>query len=368
MRLEELLLAFREVAPENRYLFYLHRKAGAAFSGLPRTSQLAREVQLSSTALRLLWEEAFLPLILTRERVDWLIGPTNVLPNRIRPSIHTAVIVSSLAPFTPAAWPYLRGYQRVRAELLRRLTLAAVRRADKVFIPSQETARLLNLDLSTAKLHLLSPSPPAPAVFQAAQRMIPRVPFRDRPFFVMVGDLYPYEGVEDAIRAIALVRKRGGDPRLFIYGRPVDRIYFRRLRELATRLGTDVRFFDGVQHSQALALMNLGVATLFCSRVGDNIRVPIDSMALGAPVIAADSPVTLELCGDAVAYYPPTQYGDLADHMHDVLNREHVRRFLIQRGQERARSRSWTDGALTILRGLGIRDDSAAQRKGSQGT
>src|SRR5439155_8861358 len=185
---------------------------------------------------------------------------------------------------------------------LRILTLRSIRRADIVFLLSSEAARRIGPGLDGSRVVHLPMAPPAPEVLEAAGRaQLPFVP-SDRPYFVMVGDLRVNKGIEDALGAMEILGRTAPQALLLVCGAPTHHAYAATLREQARSIPS-VRFLGPLEHTQALGLMLRAVATVVCSRVENPNRVPVEAMAVGSPVIAADVPISEEVCGPAALRY-----------------------------------------------------------------
>ena len=77
------------------------------------------------------------------------------------------------------------------------------------------------------------------------------------------------------------------------------------------------------------------VATVVCSRVENPNRVPVEAMAVGSPVIAADVPISEEVCGPAALRYQAGCPEALAEQMACLLGASDARERLIQLGRVR---------------------------------
>lgn len=109
------------------------------------------------------------------------------------------------------------------------------------------------------------------------------------PTFLYVGRLKRYKGLDTAVRAIAIARRRGCPMRLEIAGNGDDRA---RLARLVTRLGLmdAVTFLGFVSESRKRDLMRQAWAVVFPSaKEGWGIS-NIEAAACGTPAVAADSP------------------------------------------------------------------------------
>jgi glycosyltransferase involved in cell wall biosynthesis len=308
---------------------------------------------MSSPPLRLMWQNLGLPRALTRTRTDAILGPFNLLPLRgLPPSVRRGLIVSNIGPFTPEVSAIARGYQAARNGLLRSLTLRSIATADHVFLLSLEASELLGPALLGKSVEMLPMSPPPPDIVSGTRdTALPfDVPSRS---FAVVGDLMPNKGIEDAVRAVATFDRNDERPSLLVVGNPVQLEYARRLRALAsTEAPGSVRFVSGLSQEQALATMRRSRALVFPSRVENTSRVPVEAMAVGTPVVAADVPNNRASCGDAALYWPPGDHEALSRLMIRLLDDDGLADGLRRRGEERLAGRDWLTATRTILETL----------------
>jgi glycosyltransferase involved in cell wall biosynthesis len=213
-RTVELAVTFRELAPQHEYVFAVSPMIAARLTEVPpRTRLMLVPQRLRSLAGRMAWEHLYLPSAFADAGADWVISPFNVLPLGPGLGRHAkqAVIVSNIGPFAPEIIASMHGYQAARNRLLRTLTLRSLERADHVFLLSGLARRLLEPRVDGKPVTALPMSPPTRHVLEAARSI--RLPdaVAGVPFFVSVGEFFPYKGFEDAVRAIGLVRGSGPD-------------------------------------------------------------------------------------------------------------------------------------------------------------
>jgi glycosyltransferase involved in cell wall biosynthesis len=76
---------------------------------------------------------------------------------------------------------------------------------------------------------------------------------------------------------------------------------------------------------------------------------PLEAMACGCPVLAADIPTVKEICGDSALYFDPHHPEQLSKLIQEIMGNSAIRQKLSQSGIERARQFSWTEGARLNL-------------------
>jgi glycosyltransferase involved in cell wall biosynthesis len=76
---------------------------------------------------------------------------------------------------------------------------------------------------------------------------------------------------------------------------------------------------------------------------------PLEAMACGTAVVAADSSSIPEVVGDAGILFPPQAAGDLADILLDLLDSPSQRDRLVAKGADRYQKFSWDTTAATTV-------------------
>jgi len=137
---------------------------------------------------------------------------------------------------------------------------------------------------------------------------------------VLVGNLTPGKGHEDAIRAIAHLMSRGLRVSLKIVGEGLEGAYARSLRELIQSLGVSefVRMVGKIPDPQML--VRQADVALMCSRNEAFGRVTVEAMKVGTPVIGTRSGGTPEVIRDGFNgfLYTPGDARDLADRIEQI--------------------------------------------------
>jgi glycosyltransferase involved in cell wall biosynthesis len=348
VRLRELASSLARVGPRHRYLFAVRKElAGVVADRAPSAEILSPPAAFDRVPARLLWEHVRLPRIAASWAPDVVFSPFNVLPVRWpEPRPKLALIVSNLAPYAGEVRRMYRGKERLRLEALKWLTDRSLEHADRVFLLSTQAFDLIDPGILDGRAEVISMAPPSTAGLPASGTSA-------GPFFVIVSDLLRYKGIELAIDALAALE--GDRPSLLICGSALDGRYAARLRDQAERLGVSdqVRFLGPLDHQVVLGLFRSCVACIVPSRFENKSRVPVEAMAMGAPVIASDLVTFRESCGDAALYFdlarPHTQ---LAAHMKHLLHDGKLRHRVGEAGAARLGAMRHTEATEQILASL----------------
>jgi glycosyltransferase involved in cell wall biosynthesis len=349
VRTRELARTFPVLRPDNRFRFVLQSSLAPEVRELaPGVETVSPPAAFERSPQRLLWEHLALPRASRSFRPEVVFSPFNILPTRWSdPRPRLAVIVSNLCPYAPEVRDRYRGAERLRLEALRRLTDATVRRADHVFLLSEQGWSLLDGALNRERTQVIPMAPPPLPATQPVQPV--QADGATSPYFLIATDLYRYKGVEMVVEAIAR-EQPGHRPTVLVCGRPLDREYVSELNDLIARHGMreNVRLLGQRHHGVVMTLLRGARGCIVPSRFENLSRVPIEAMAAGIPVVATDVPAYRESCGDAAAYFRVDDIDGLAEILR-ALREDRFHEDLRSRGRERIASVGAGDASAQIL-------------------
>jgi glycosyltransferase involved in cell wall biosynthesis len=121
-----------------------------------------------------------------------------------------------------------------------------------------------------------------------------------------------------------------------------------------------VHFLGFVPTEELIALYRHAHALTYVSLFGPENLPPLEAMAFGCPVVAADVPGAREQLGDAALRVPPLDPAAIAEAVRRVED-EQLRRELIESGRRAATERTASDYVGAVIAFL---DEFAAIRKG----
>jgi L-malate glycosyltransferase len=158
-----------------------------------------------------------------------------------------------------------------------------------------------------------------------------------------VGRLLPMKGVDLILRALALLRTRGGRvPVLVVVGNGPEEEALRRLAE-ELAVSAHVRFIPAVAHEEVPSLLRgMDVLVLPSRRTAgwqeQFGRVLIEGMAAGCVVIGSTCGAIPQVLGDAGILFPENDAAALADALGRVRDDERLFAELAARGMARVRA------------------------------
>lgn len=165
------------------------------------------------------------------------------------------------------------------------------------------------------------------------------------PYLLCVANKRPHKRLDVAIAAFAELAKTDPALRLVLVGDHTP--HWRELQALAERLGVGHRVEDVVGLSDAaLADRYAGAeAVLVPSEAEGFGMVPLEAMAAGAPVVAAEHPTTREVVGDAAVLVPPADPLAMAETIRRWRRDPAARAAQVRRGRTHAERFSWDRSA-----------------------
>jgi glycosyltransferase involved in cell wall biosynthesis len=343
----ELVRALAELP--RKHSFVVFARAGL-FDDLVKQRKLHLvRIDPRSRALRLGWEQAVLPLLLRRHRVDVLHSPHHHTPLLLPPPRPKRVVTVHDVTFLllPGRYP------TARRLYMEGLTRAAVRVADAIITPSQAVRGDLVRTLGVSRERIVAipeaASPryaPASAAEQARIRERYGLPAR---FVLSVGSREPGKNRARLLRAMALLRERGVDCTLAIAGQPAWDYETETALVERLKLGERARFLGYVAARDLPALYSAATAFAYPS-LYEGFGLPVlESMACGTPVVTSNVGGTAEVAADAALLVDPRDTNALAEALERLLTDDTLRMLLRVRGMKRAAQFSWERTARETL-------------------
>jgi glycosyltransferase involved in cell wall biosynthesis len=103
-------------------------------------------------------------------------------------------------------------------------------------------------------------------------------------------------------------------------------------------LSGQVKLFGFVERETLIGLYQHSLALVYPSFFGPENLPPLEAMALGVPVIAANMPGVNEQLGNHALLFNPADENEMAKHIHTIYSDATLRNEMIQRGHRRSRA------------------------------
>lgn len=324
-----------------------------AVGGLPAVG-LAAPVRGGARVRKVWWEQVGLPRAAVQAGVDLIHVPYFAAPLRLgRPVVATVHDVIPLVLPLYAGSVAMRLYLRVVSQAVRGaaavLTDSETSRADVLRVLRLPSARVTTVPLAVGPV--FQPRPPA-AIAPVLARLGARPPY-----LVNVGGFDVRKNLPFLIQAVA--RATASDPRwqLVIVGQPHTgnpRLYPDPRPIVAAAGLTERTVFTGFIDEDAKAALYAGADLCVFPTLYEGFGLPpLEAMACGAPVLAADRSSLPEVVGDGGALADPTDLDAFVDALAALLADPERRAALGRAGLARAARFSWAataDQTVTVYR------------------
>ncbi len=313
--------------------FYPDERFRLAFSRLPTRRP----------AVRILWEQLWLPLALGREGADVLHSLAYVqplaCPTRSVVTVHDLSFLLYPGNFNRANRLYLRAFSRLSAA-----------RADRVIAVSANTkrdvVRLLGVEAAkVAVVHHGIEECFRPFADRAAVEAFRRRRGLPERFVLFVGTIEPRKNLETLVEAFARLRRAGLPHKLVVAG--AKGWQWQPVFAAVERLGLEgeVAFPGYVPYDEQPLWYNSADLFVYPSLYEGFGFPPLEAMACGTPVIASRTSALPEVVGEAGLLVDPLDAEALAEALRRALSDRDLSQQLSERGLARARGFTWREAA-----------------------
>lgn len=280
------------------------------------------------------WEQLDLPVHARAGTLLCLSGSAPLLAGNCIPTIHDA-----------AVYRYPQAYSRAFVTWYRLLFAKRAKHSPLVLTVSESSARDLAPHLPPTAFRVVPNSAEHITGHLADPSVLDRLQLSAQGFLLAVGSLNPTKNFAALIEAYAISPLADRLP-LVIVG-AVNSQVFSAGAPLAHH--PNVRWAGPVPDAQLRALYEAALVFVFPSIYEGFGIPPLEAMRCGCPVVASNASSIPEVCGDAVAYFDPTDRSAMMAAIDTLLRDDTRRGELIKRGLARARTYSW-DRAAERLR------------------
>lgn len=343
----ELIPALRAARPGLRITAFVNREAAAAGGG-PWGEEVPAVTVPVRAGRRSEWvrgEQLLLPGLATRAGVDLLHSPGNTAPlrGRFRRVVTVHDLIHRIHP---------EAHFGLNATAMRWLVALAVRRTDRVIVPSAATRADLLAILGTpaTKIDVVPqgvvapPKLPPTAVADCRRRF----DLGERAVVLAAAAKRPHKNLPRLLRALALIPAEHR-PLLVIPGYPTP--HEAELQRQATALGLDddLRMPGWVPGPELEGLYASAAVFAFPS-LYEGFGLPLlEAMARGVPVACSDRGALAEVAGDAALRFDPERPEQIAAAIEALLSDPATADRLRGAGRRRAAGFTWDATAKATL-------------------
>lgn len=280
-------------------------------------------------------------------RFEWVAGSFDVVhslnPTIVLPARSARVItIHDLLPWQHPEW-----YARGPAWRFRRSVVDAARSGAEIIVPSSYVASVVRNELRIAdsRMHVIPEGVSGrfaePADEAAAAGLLDSLGLATKGYVLALGQLTERKNL--AVVAAA-VRRLGGSLPLVIAGG--DGPGAEAVRSSVAIAGGSLARFIGHRTDDEVATLLQHAAAFVFPSVSEGFGLPpLEAMAAGTPVIAADATSLPEVVRDAGLLADPHDEADWANQLQRLLDEPTLRDDLRRRGKERAAELTWSRAA-----------------------
>lgn len=230
----------------------------------------------------------------------------------------------------------------------------SARRADRLIADSLYTKRFLMEDLGIPENKIVviyhgifDPKPTITEEEKAAHRKAFHLPNK---FIVCVSHLYPRKNTVRLVQAFHQLSQHWPDINLVLVGQGEPE-YLKEVLKTIHELGLENRvLLTGPVPHEKVPLFYALASLFVLPSLLEGFGIPlIEAMAMGCPVVAADSTSIPEVVGEAGLLFNPLNVEEMASKMSKVLEDSDLRKSLVQKGLARAAQFSWEKAARETL-------------------
>jgi glycosyltransferase involved in cell wall biosynthesis len=177
------------------------------------------------------------------------------------------------------------------------------------------------------------------AALKKSKRQALKLPER---YLLWVSAIKPHKDLPAMAEAFRWIARKDRNLEWVIVGKPdaLMKPYLDRLLK-DPELEQKIRWFPEIEPELLIWFYNLAELFVTPSRYEGFGFPPLEAMACGVPVVAAQSGSLPEILGDAAAWFPAGKIEALVETVYNVLSDPALRQRLVERGTEQTRSYSW---------------------------
>ena len=360
---QDLFNALVEIDRDNEYVAFLCGRGGRHIAALdrPNVTLVGGETPVTGRFRRQAWEQDTLPRLVVRADLDVMHHPANTAPRR---GLGRACVSIYDTSFLAHPEWFNRRFRWYYRWLIPRVARGAAR----IITCSEFSKREIvdRLHAGPGRVDVVYPG--VSPVFLASAEKGTGSLFRDDashrpdpPFILFVGGTNPRKNLATLAAAMPLLRDRPGlaDVTLKVVGAqpgifakrgtdPVsskglaekgsDPVSSRGLTPFSPREhagDSGIHYLGDVDETALVSLYRRAACMCYPSLYEGFGLPPLEALAVGTPVVAADIPVLREVLADAALFAPPTDPAALADALAGVLTDDALRARLIALGADR---------------------------------
>ena len=349
--LRNLLLNLARIDRENEYIIFANRENIESY-GIKQDnfSKVLCNLSAKNKPLRVIWEQAILPIVARKYKVDVLHAPAYVSP-----MINSFRFESVVTIHDMMFYYHPENYPKRQLLYFKHLIPLSARKAKRIIAVSNNTKKDIVKILGIPEKKIIVIQETYGEEFRrelndnAKKKVKAQYKLPDN-YILSVASLNPQKNIERLIKAYdILVRSYSSEHKLVLVGMWLK--HGSRIIQLIKELQLKERIiFTGYIDNEDLPYFySLADVFVFPSYFEGFGIPPLEAMACGCPVIASKATSIPEVVGNAAVLINPFSVEELSNAIHRVLIDKNMRDNLIAKGFERVKHFSWEKAARETL-------------------
>jgi glycosyltransferase involved in cell wall biosynthesis len=349
----KLLSHFIEVAPEHDYYVLANNALPRLHDTHPHVHYQYFRWAENGYGRMALWYAAVLPVWLARERIDVLFSQTSYLP--LFSPVPTVMLVQASTFFYDYS-EYLSSSSSNRGMsfwMKRFWSHHSVAAASRILVQSESLKRRIVEKIPSAA-HRITTIPHGPGCFNGSQHPIRVSAPSDSLEIAYVAIYQEYKNFEVLLQALRILHDKGIPARLHLTLDLVVDPGARRVISRAREIGVEhwIVNHGELEPDRVVEVYESAHVFVFPS-VCESFGFPqVEAMAFGLPLLASDTKVNREVCGNAAKFFAPHNQAELAASLEHLYRNPRELTSLAERSARRGHDFDWTRAAAETLQCL----------------
>jgi len=229
----------------------------------------------------------------------------------------------------------------------RRVVNHAAAKAEKIIAASESTRQDINrtLDVPIKKIKVIYQAPfknwhlenITPAVSATRKLTVLKKFDISKPYVLYVGNAYPHKNLTGLLSAWQIFKQKYGNKYQLVLVGKKSKFY----EKVLSGFVEDVVFTDFVEDEDLAIIYENAYLYVFPSLYEGFGLPPLEAMNYGVPVISSNRSCLPEVLGEAVLYFDPENYEQMAEVMHLALENKDIQMELQENARQHVKSFSW---------------------------
>jgi len=280
------------------------------------------------------FQHILLPKAIKKDKIDVFFSPSYILPLKISQGVKTAVAIHDISYEAHPEW-----FSWQNRILLCWVSKISAKKADIIFTPSDFSKReiLKRYKVNANKIHVTP--------LAADEKFMRKPSIKKEKIIFYVGAIFQRRFIPQIIKAFKKIKNKLPNYKLIIAGPNYSQPF------MDIKSEDSIIYKDYIQERELVLLYNSAELFIWLSSYEGFGLPPLEAMACGTPVLSTKKTSLAEVLGDyPIAVENPENVDEIGEKMLKVLNNEHLRKEMIEKGLERARQFSWPQTAKETLK------------------